>query len=492
MQAASGRRNWRLAEPGDSSPLVEPAPQLEHSEVFVPTWAKVAIGVSSFVTGAGWYVVGQVFASQFNANPAIAMGANLAAGVLGRVTLKIICTPYLDQKVYHFTTRYDHVIFQNLSIFQQALKNTVHERQAWFPVIFFHAGYVISGYIIFKATETKGNQPEYQGFIEERPLLEGDTWGSPDGMLASLKPFLVKSVAFAVSGAAMSVIGHSVQSFTVWRLGWVAGGIGLGLIPAQQLIMQLHRHRESFMRTLTSHLSPKARNMLALAVSLMPAIGTVGVCVCMGISINARSAVRMDAVAAVVNLSAGFALSFLDVAAQDRYQHPTSVADRQASEKTICMRCWEDLKRRSGDYVGIGLTLVSGGVLLVSNVLDPSPGSTMDATIIVTTTVGTAALAYLVESTCPPSKNPYLNQINFRATRSLHIVNAVYLIFLTNYFLGRLSAGEFTAMWAVYGVLMGLFIKPNFDQDPNSWEGPSTTYLAETGVTADGYVEHTI
>lgn len=486
-------REWRLGEANEASALVVNEARSVRDVYVAPRWVKVAVGVTSLVTVSGWFVAGQVFASNFNDNPAIAIGTNLAAGVLGRVTFKIILTPFADQKIYHYTTRYDHVIFQSLSILQQALKNTMQQRQIWFPVIFFHSGFEISGYVIFKSSETKGGQAEFSSFIEERPLLEGDTWGSREGVLASMKPFLVKTVALAAFGTAMAVLGHSQQSFTVWRLGWISGGMGLGMLPAQQLFVQLNRHRESLMRNLSSNLGPTARKVLALTVNLMPVLANVGICTAVAVSINAPSAaMHMDVVAAAVNLSAGAALACLDVAAQDRFQHPKTVAGRYASDQSIWSRCWEDIKRRPGDYVGIGLALAAEGGLLVSNVLDPSPGSTMDATIILATTVGTLALGYLVEALCPPSKNAYLNELNFRATRSLHLFNAVYLTFLTDFFLGHLSEREFTAMWFVYGALMGMYLKPNFDADPESWDGPSTTYLAEAGVTADGYVKKTL
>lgn len=480
--------DYRLSEANEVSFLVVNSVPSQDRPYFVPTWTKVAIGVTSFVTVAGWFTAGLKFADQFNNNPAIAMGSSLAAGLLGRVTLKIILSPYTDRKSYHYTTRYDHVIFQSLSFIQQALKQTIDLKEVWFPIIFFHAGFQISGYVIFKATET--GQREFSSFIEERPLsLDGNTWGSQDGVLASIKPFLVKTVALSVCGAAMAALGHHYQSFPVWRLGFIAGGMGLGMLPAQQLFMQRHRHQESFMGTLRSHLGPAARDLLALTVNLLPVIGTVVICTGVGVTINDPSAtLRMDRVAATVNLFAGAALSFLDVAAQDNFQHPKTVADRRAFDKPILQRCWEDIKRRPGDYLCIGAALGLEAVLLGSNILDPSPGSTMDATIILATTAATLAFSYLVESFCPPSLNPRLNQVNFRFTRSLHLVNTVYLTFLTDYFLGRLSPGEFVAMWYIYGALMGLYLKPNFDVDPDSWDAPSTTYLAEAGVTANGYV----
>lgn len=486
--------DWRLREAQDSDVFVvnDLPSQSAARNGTVPNWFKVAAGVTSAVTIAGWFIAGQEFANQFNDNRAITLGSCLAAGVLGKVAQKIILPASLDQKIYHYTARYDHVIFQSLSLIQQALPQTLPQRQIWFPAIFFHAGYVISGYIIFKSGETKGNQPEFQGFIEERRLLEGDTVGSREGLFKSLKPFIFKTGVLAVSGVAMAVIGRTVaNSFTVWRLGWVTGGIGMGMIPAQQMIMQLNRHRENYLRTLTSSMGSSARSLLALAVSLMPAVGNVGVCTALAVSINAPSAaLRMDFVAAVVNLSAGVAISFLDVASQDRFQHPKSVSDRNAAQKPIWTRCWEDIKRRPGDYVAMGASLGLEGAFIAANVIDPSPGSTMDASIILITTAATLAFSYLVEATCTPSENSLLNQVNFLFTRrSIHIINSVYLIFLTNYFLDRLSAGEFTTMWVIYGVLMGLFLKPNFDENPDDWAAPSTTFLAEVGVTGSGFVQ---
>ncbi|MCE5316270.1 MAG: hypothetical protein LLG04_02770, partial [Parachlamydia sp.] len=369
MQPLSAAGDVVQAVLSEQSPLIASV-QKTVNEEFVPKWAKVAILVTSATMFTCWFTTGLAYAEQFNANPVIALGADLAAGALVRVTQKIIIPTRIDQKIYRYTTRYDHVIFQSLSMFQQAVKQTTDMRQVWFPAIFCHAGYIISGYIIFRLTGTQGGQFDFQTVIEERPLLEGNTWGSPDGVFASLKPFLVKSVALGVSGVAMAFIGYSKQSFTVWRLGWVASGIGLGMIPAQQATMLINRRGESVMRYLNSNLAPAAKRLLGIAGSLMPVLINMGICTAMAVTINAPSAgLRMDVVAAVANITSGVALSFLDVGAQDRFQHPRVhpgvVAIRPA-------RCWENIKRRRGDYVCLGLTVAGEGVLLVSNLLYPS------------------------------------------------------------------------------------------------------------------------
>lgn len=452
-------------------------------------WMRIATRVGSAAVVLGYLGSTVGWSEAFSANPGITFAAGVAAGSIRPLAAMLLDTdekhrplPF-DRGLFGFLTKFDVPLFLTLNIAQWISPQTNVMRQVWFPLIFLHGGSVIAWELMQKLMENKVNQGE------KRPLIEGDTVGSPI-------PFVVKGSLFLAAGSAACIYGGIQKSHAAWRLGFMGLGYGVGVGPAQQLFSQLKRLMDRFASIPSKergmHGTPFMQTLLARLASISSTLGKMGVSAAGAILVTLPVASKdISAVSAICNFSLGFPMALVDVVQQHRFLYPDVDAYEPIADSDEA-RGWRYIVSRPLDCVGIAGTGLLMTAMVVGNIVFPSENSILYASLLAGGAAATFTIGRVVELIWPPASeetNAVANNLVFRGVRSAHVYGAALIPLLAIYVTGNISLIEFDFLWALYGAAVGASLHEMLTADPALTAYTSILYLLLYSVTSTLFIE---
>lgn len=441
----------------DSKPPTLPRASL------TPTWVRIAAGVGGVATLTFFVVASQVWKGDLNDNPAINVAVCGAAGTLARVTVKVVCSDHLDASIAQFLTGFGFHIFQAFNLVEAACeyacvqkypagsseldKCLLTQRQIWFPLIFTFGAYPIADLVVRKLTATQATEPNNSSQIEMRPLPIGDTNGS-------IWPFVIRGALWSAVGVGTAIASGFGKNYTIWRIGLVATGVGIGL-PFSQLVYKFLREVKSeYLDSGTRDGTPLSQKVLTIFGDLAQAVGKMGVsAVCAGIllipeaSQNVLDDVSWKPLLKMIglNILAGLPAALIDVAKQHAFQHPRTINGGSFKD-----RFFQAIKSKEM----AGTVLVIGGLAgwIWYNNRVPTPGSVPAACILLGGTTASLGITSIIRAVCPAGQNKWRNFAHFRGAFSTHLVGLGFMVMTSNYYFDLISPDDNGS----YYVLMGL------------------------------------